>query len=323
MAAKIAFLSRYYGTVNRGAETYVIELSKRLESKYQVDILKGSDSDSLSKIVSGKYDFVIPTNGRAQALKCLLGKMAGGYKVIISGQAGIGIDDTFNIAVTKPDVFIALTDYAAQGEKNKLRSAKTWSWGTKVVKIPNGVDLEKFNPVGKKIKIDLKGPVILSVGALAWYKHHERTIEALSKLNKGSLLIVGSGEEKERLEDLANKKIPGRFRIISAEYSELPAIYRSADLFTLPSWDREAFGIVYLEAMASGLGVVAPDDPPRQEIIEEAGVLTNTENPYIFAQALESALNIRWGDAPRKQAEKFSWNKVVIEYDKLFKELKK
>ncbi|QQG43453.1 MAG: glycosyltransferase family 4 protein [Candidatus Daviesbacteria bacterium] len=314
MAKKIAFLCQGYGTVNRGVETYVGELSKRLQKDFTVTILTGQDSGNLSKIIKGNFDLVIATNGRMQALKASLGRLVGKYRLLISGQAGIGRDDLWNIAVCIPDVYVALTDH----EKNW---AQKWAWKTKVKKIPNGVDLAKFSSQGKKIKIDLPGPIILSVGALEWYKHHELAIEALSKLKDVSLLIVGSGSKLKQLLELANLKIPGRFKIISVKFDQMPDVYRSADLFTLPSWNREAFGIVYVEAMASGLPVVAPDDSPRREIVGNAGVLTQVYEAKKYAQAIEEALNKDWKNTPQKQAEKFSWDKIADEYKKLIEEI--
>ncbi len=313
---KIAFLSRYSGIVERGAETYVLELAKRLEAFHQVDILSGLDSDNFWKIVQGHYDIVISTNGRIQALKVSLGRLFSNYKLIISGQAGIGRDDIWNIAIACPNVFVALTDV-------ELNWAKKWAWFSKLIKIPNGIDLKKFSSTGQKIKLDLEPPVILSVGALSWYKHHDRTIEAVSKLKKGSLLIIGQGPLKSELTKLGNEKLgKTRFKVISAPYSEIAKYYRSCDLFTLPSWDREAFGIVYLEAMASGLGVVAPDDLSRQEIIGQAGILVDTSDPEKFSQALEGAFKKDWLKVARLQAEKFSWDKVANSYLELFKDLK-
>lgn len=314
MAAKIAFLCRGYGTVNRGVETYVKELSQRLQKNFEVTILAGRDSDNLQTVVNGNFDLVIATNGRWQALKASLGRLIGRYNLLISGQAGIGRDDLWNIAICAPDVYVALTDY-------EMDWAKKWAWKTKLVKIPNGVDLTKFNPQGKKINIDLPRPIILSVGALEWYKHHELVIEAVSKLENGSLLIVGNGSKLKELTQLGNKKIPGRFKIISVKFEEMPEVYRSADLFTLPSWNREAFGIVYVEAMASGLAVVAPRDCPRREIVGNAGILTEVFKAEKYAAAIEMALNKDWQDLPRKQAEKFSWDQIVEEYKKLIEEI--
>lgn len=308
---KIAFLCAGFGTVNRGVETYVLELSKRLRSKFEVEVLSGKDANSLDKIMVGKYDLVIPTNGRVQALIAAVGKSIKGYKTLISGQAGIGRDDIWNIAITAPDVYIGLTDYEATW-------ASKWAWKTRVIKIPNGVDLHKFTPQGPRVDLNLPHPVILSVGALQWYKHHERTIKALSYLNQGSLLIIGSGSEEQNLLKMG-KNLGERFKIIKVDYQDIDKYYRSADLFSLPSWDRESFGIVYVEGMASGLAIVAPNDPPRQEIVGDAGILVDVTDPVIYAQALRQALNRKWGEIPRKQAGKFSWDKIALQYEQLVK----
>lgn len=312
---KIVFLSRFLGKVNRGAETYVLELSRRLKKNHRVDILTGPDSDDLSRYMNKGYNLVIPTNGRLQALKASIGRLFDQYQTLISGQAGIGKDDIFNILITSPNVYVALTEY----EKDW---AKKWALATRVLKIPNGVDLDKFSPSGKVEKIDLEKPIILSVGALEWYKYHERTIRALKVLKEGSLLIIGSGSQKERLENLGKENLgKKRFKILTIEHQNLPSYYRTADVFVLPSWDRESFGIVYVEAMASGLPVVAPDDPPRKEIVGSGGIFTNVDNTYEYANAIQKALNQKWNDLPRKQAEKFSWDLIALKYNQLFEEM--
>lgn len=311
---KIAILSRYQNTIQRGAESFVYELSIRLKKKNQVDILEGSESDSLKKILGVKYDVVISMNGGLQALKASLGRIFGGYKLMIVGEAGIGKVAIWNTAIVQPDVFVAITDYMANW-------IKKWAWNSKVVKINNGVDLNKFKKNGEKIDLGLPPPIILSVGALEWYKYHQRSIQAVLLLEKGSLLLVGTGSEKEKLEKLGKEKLGGRFEIIKASYEDLPKIYRAADLFTLPSWDREAFGIVYIEAMACGLAVVAPNDSPRREIIGNAGILVNVEDSKKYARALDDCLKKEWGDIPLKQADKFSWEKISQQYEELMSAL--
>lgn len=311
---KIAFLSRYVGTVDRGVETYVLELSKILKKDYEVDVLTNKDADSLLKIIKGRYDILIATNGRMQSLKASFGRLFSNYKLIISGQAGMGRDDIWNLVFAIPSVYVALTDFESNW-------AKKWAWRSKVAKIPNGVDLGKFTPSGEKIKLGSK-PVVLSVGALYWYKHHELTIKAISKLEKIDLIIVGSGPEKQELMQMGNKLLgKDRFKILDVSFDDIPKYYRSSDVFTLPSWDREAFGIVYVEAMASGLPVVAPDDLSRKEIIGDAGVFTNVYNEQSYASAIEYALKVDWEDIPRKQAEKFSWEKIASRYSMLFREI--
>lgn len=312
---KIAFLSRYSGTVDRGVETYVKELGKRLATNHDVEILSGKEADSLAKILKGKFNLVIATNGRWQALKAGLGRILGGYKLLISGQAGVGRDDIWNIAAVCPDVYVALTDY-------ELGWAKKWAWKTRLVKIPNGVDLDRFKPQGQKIDFGLSSPVVLSVGALEWYKHHDRSIRAVSLLKKVSLVIIGSGPKKAELTGLGEQLLgKGRFKILSAGYLQIDQYYRSADLFVLPSWIRESFGIVYLEAMASGVAVVAPDDLSRKEIVGSGGILVDVANESKFSEAIEAAFAKKWGELPRIQAQKYSWERVYQDYEKLLEEL--
>ncbi len=307
---KIAFLSRYQTNIERGAENFVSELSERLSKKHVVDLLSGRDADDISKVIAGDYDIAIPINGRLQSLKASLGRIQGRYKLLITGHSGIGRDDIWNIAVCKPDVFVALTDYS-------YKWASSWAWGSKVVKIPNGVDLIKFSPIGEKISIDLPKPIILSVGGLVWYKYHDRVIRAVGKMGEGSVLIVGKGPEEKKLSQIGEEMLGNNFRITNFSYEDMPKVYRSADLFTLPSWDREAFGLVYLEAMASGLGVVAPRDASRREIVGQGGLLTNVSDPVEYAEALKKALNINWLEESRVQAEKFSWEEIANKYEKL------
>ncbi len=308
---KIVFLSRYQNKVERGAEVFVSELSARLAKNHQVEVLYGDKSDSLKAIFHINPDIVIPLNGRMQSFKVSLGRLIKNYKVLISGHSGIGRDDLWNIMITRPDVFIALTSVMANW-------AKKYAWGSKVIKIPDGVDLKKFTPEGEKLGINLPGPLILSVGALSWYKHHERVIDAVSKLNEGSLLIVGDGEQKDHLENSGNKKLGDRFKIIKLRNEQMPQAYRTADIFTLPSWGREAFGMVYIEAMACNLPVVAPNDLSRKEIIEDAGIFVNVENVDEYAEGIKNALNTKWDQKPRKQAEKFSWEKIAKDYEEVF-----
>lgn len=311
---KIVFLSRNQNNIERGVENFVKELSARLSKKHSVDVFAGENADSIKNVLEGNYDVVIPINGRLQSLKASLGRLVKNYKVLISGHSGKGRDDIWNIVVVRPDIFVALTNSMAHW-------AKKWAMGVKIAKIGDGVDIEKFNPKGHRLEFDLERPIILSVGALTWYKHHEKVIEAVSKLEKGSLLIVGEGSEKERLEQLGQERLGKRFKIFHFSYDEMPDVYRSCDLFTLPSWDREAFGIVYLEALASGLGVVAPNDASRAEIVGEAGVLVNVDNITSYSEGLIEALGQDWKKKAQLQAEKFSWDKIAKDYEKVIVDL--
>jgi glycosyltransferase involved in cell wall biosynthesis len=311
---KIAFLNKYQNKVFRGAETFVSELSKRLSKNNEVDVI--SDINYF-KIFKKKYDFIIPTNGRFQAI--IIRKIAWltGAKVVISGQSGIGWDDKVNLLVF-PDTFVALTS-KAEGW------AKKFNPFVKVVQIPNGVDLNKFTFKGETFKVELKKPIVLAVGAFTEQKRLDLTIKAVAKLKNVNLLIVGGGGDlKEEITDLGTKILgKDRFEVLTVPFDLMPEIYRSVDVFTLPSASSEAFGNVLVEAMATNLPVVATNDTIRHEIVGEAGILVDPTNTEEYADALQKALDTNWGEKPRIQAEKFSWDEIALKYEELFKSILK
>lgn len=307
---KIAILNRYQDTVNRGAETFVRELSKRLSKKHQVDVMSKINYFDLFK---GGYDLIIPTNGRMQAFVTRFVTWLTGAKMVISGQSGVGLDDRLNL-YSFPDSFVALSSYALEQSKKRNPFVKS-------VYIPNGVDLSRF--VAKPKTKDQKQMTVLSVGAFTDQKRHQLVVKAVSKLKNIKLIIVGGGgDKKQKIADLGLKMLGNdRFEIIETTNDKMPEIYNRADVFTLASKSSESFGIVLVEAMASGLAVVATDDPIRREIVGNAGLFVDPLDTEKYAKAIEKALNTKWGDTPRKQAEKFSWDIITKEYENLFNEL--
>ncbi len=350
---KIAFLSFYSGDVARGVETFVHELANRLAGygnkvtvfqhggklpnsnyqtvtiKTQVDWTKHDSylpflryfsmrikyfSKKVLENIDADTDIVFPTNGQWQSFMCSLWAKRNHKKIVISGQSGPGFDDRINLLFF-PDAFTALSEYQ-----------KEWAKGANpfvnVVKISNGVDLQKFSN-NMQIDFHLPGPIILNVAALVDWKRQSLAIRAVAELSKGSLVLVGKGRDEKRLTDLGNKLLPGRFKVMGFEYKDMPKVYAGAGIFTFPTVPWESFGIAMVEAMASGLPVVATDDPIRREIVGDAGLLVDPTDADKYAAALQKALETKWGDKPRKQAEKFSWDNIAEEYEKLFKTLKK
>lgn len=350
---KIVFLSYYSGLVSRGVETFVHELANELTSLgHEVVVFQGGSKlkNSKYKTVSIKtktnakaknsyapfinyyanlvrrftysslkqidkdIDVIYPTNGQWQAVFCRLWAWKNGKKMVISGQSGPGRDDKINL-FTFPDRFVALT-------KHQKKWAKKQNPLVKTMVIPNGVDLNKFNNANKPIDLKIQKPVILNVSALVDWKRQELLIKAVAKLNEGFLLIVGSGQEKEYLEKLCEDLLPQRYKIIAYPYEQMPAVYAASDLFCFPTVPWESFGIVLLEAMASGLPIVATDDPIRHEIVGDAGIFVNPENTDQFAAAIKKALATKWGSKPRLQAEKYAWSKIGEMYENLFLEIR-
>ena len=354
---KIAFINMFSGVVNRGAETFVHEVIKRLGKQNEVTLFQFGEKrgrenykvvsvplkinwkskdmtgtfwrrlfldywslliliftlKTVRKIFKEKYDIVIPLNGGWQPALIRIVTWFYGGKMVISGQSGIGWDDRNNLWCF-PDAFIAPSSHA-----------KKWASKVnpfiKVVYIPNGVDVQKFNPVGDKLEIDLNKPIILTVGALTPTKRISLVIKAVSRLKSASLLIVGDGELKEELEDLGKKLLKERFQLIKLPFELIPNAYRSADLFTLVSEPYYSFEIVLVEAMATNLPVVANDDLIRREIVGDSGIFVDPSDIEKYAKMLEKALKTDWGDKPVKQAEKFSWDGIAKKYANFFSEI--
>lgn len=301
---RIAFINKYQGKVERGAETFIKELASRLSKNHEVDVLNGLGFKK-------KYDLVIPTNGRFQVVIARKISWLMGAKMVVSGQSGAGFDDRLNL-YTFPDAFVALSEH-------QLNWARRINPFVRVVKIPNGVDLSKFKPSLKK---NNKLKTILSVGAFTSEKRHDLTIKAVAKLNDAKLTIVGGGGDKmTEIKALGENVLGDRFEISSLANEKMPEIYRNADVFAFPSVSWESFGIACLEAMASGLPVVANNDPIRKEIVGQAGLFIDPTDTDSYTSALASALNTNWGDKPRRQAEKFDWDKIAFGYEKLFQTL--
>ncbi len=340
---KIAFLNIYQNKVGRGAESYVEELYKRLSINNSVEIITDYNIDwshadmsgtwrrvffvdywslliarftlsSIPVLLRKRFDIVIPLNGGWQVAIVRIITWLYGGKMVVSGQSGMGWDDRNNLWAF-PNVFIALSSKALNWAKNINPFVKS-------VYIPNGVDLNRFVSHGPSFKSGLNRPVILAVGAFTEQKRLDLAITAVSKLKNASLLLVGGGGDlKNDLQEKGRMLLGGRFKIITVPFEKMPEVYRCADVFTLPSASSEAFGNVLVEAMASGLPVIATNDKIRKEIVGEAGILVDPTDTEAYLQALQKALDTKWGNKPRKQSEKFSWDLIVEHYEELFKNL--
>jgi phosphatidylinositol alpha-1,6-mannosyltransferase len=160
-----------------------------------------------------------------------------------------------------------------------------------------GTDPTKFFPVDNKKDHPI---VLLSVGRLIPRKGMDLVLEALPKVLKQCpdmiYKIVGDGPDRSRLEQLSLELgVDEAVDFLGyAENGDLPSIYQSADIFVLPSREMkdessiEGFGIVYLEASACGLPVIAGRSGGAVEaVIEgETGILVDPYDSEILGEAI-------------------------------------
>lgn len=328
----IVFLSYYSGINSRGVETFVHELSNRLTTAgHQITVFQTGPklpdtsytvitmpSYSFTKksleMITSYPDIIIPTNGEGQSYLCRFWAWSHRVKMVITGHSGPGIDDRLNLW-SFPDVFVGLTDY-------QCAWAKSANPFIKVAKISNGVDLAKFNTRVPPADVKLPHPILLCVGALEPIKRQETLIQAAEKTT-ASVLLVGQGEQLEYLTQLGNRRLPGRFAVTAVPYSQMPSIYRACDLFVYPTSPWESFGIAMIEALASGLPVLANDDPIRREIVGKAGDFVNPSDTRVFTNTINECLGKNWASLPVQQAAQYSWNQISGAYENLFYSLLK
>lgn len=206
------------------------------------------------------------------------------------------------------DLFICYTDRAKEAlviegvEERKIE----------VVRL--GVDISKFNianyelRIKKEITILFVGRLIEEKGVLDLLKAFENV--KLQMTNDKSnpnikLIIIGNGPLK--------RKIPEDIKVEEKNYEEMPRVYQEADIFVMPSktsktWE-EQYGMVLIEAMASGLPIVAYHSGSIPELIYDCGILVPAGNIELLAESLVKLIkdkNQRWKLAKmgRYRAEK-------------------
>jgi glycosyltransferase involved in cell wall biosynthesis len=177
--------------------------------------------------------------------------------------------------------------------RHGFRNISPWS---------RGVDTELFRPDLKPLFEDLPRPIWLNVGRVAV----EKNIEAFLSLDlPGTKVVVGDGPVREEL----SKKYP-EARFVGAKFGdELARCFASADAFVFPSL-TDTFGLVILEAMATGTPVAAYPAPGPIDIIPDSGAGAVDED---LRAACLACLELD-RKAVRAYAERFSWRASAEEF---------
>lgn len=151
----------------------------------------------------------------------------------------------------------------------------------KVRVLPNTVD-ERFTPGAKPVTLldryNLHGKkVLLTVSRLAaseGYKGHDRVIRAVANLRRShpdiNYVVAGDGDDRPRLEQLTHElDVAEQVHFIGhVPDNDLPDLYRAADVFVMPS-TGEGFGIVFLQAQASGVPVIGGDSDGSRDPLRD------------------------------------------------------
>lgn len=343
---------------NGNSENFAIEIARRLNNYFEVELLSGADcgsfsrpikSISRSKVLNWQYfPLIEPVLSRwfdrpeialehlTSFLPCLSYLLRHPTDLIFphNDYGGLFVASCIRAIRGTPILFTEHNSLSRQGKSLRrnlslhpdrlvvphpamLGYVKHFAPEQVSNVIPYGIDIAEFTPVGKAIVTGLSKPTVLCVAPLERNSNQriELAIAAVACLPQVSLLICGNGRDRDYFQDQGDRLLgAGRFRIKTFAYAQMPQVYRSADVFTLPSFEA-SLGLTYLEAMACGLPVVATDDTVRRYLIGNAGITCDVTDIELYAKSLQIALKRCWHQLqPRTKALDFSWQEIALRY---------
>lgn len=190
--------------------------------------------------------------------------------------------------------------------------------------IPNGVDPKLFYPrTVKRAVLGLPSdvPVALMVSALIEEKRVTYGIEFASEISNLHLVVCGDGPEYQKIQDLGDKMMPGRFHLRKFPRNQMPDVYREADLFLHMSM-TEPSANAYIEALATGIPIVTHDRLVTRWTLEDAGILVDTTNKNAVVEGIKKAITMSSPEyALSCQSivnSRYTWNKLSEEYYDFF-----
>lgn len=223
--------------------------------------------------------------------------------------------------------------YLGEYTRSRIAAALTPEAAARMVQLPPGVDEKTFHPDSGgdevRARLGLTGrPVVVCVSRLVRRKGQDTLIRAMPRILAAEpdtvLLIVGGGPYEKDLRRLAAETgVAASVRFTGpVPWAELPAHYGAGDVFAMPcrtrrgGLDVEGLGIVYLEASATGLPVVAGDSggAPDAVLDGETGWVVRGGSPEeaadrIVALLQDAELRHRMGERGRRWVEeKWRWD---------------
>lgn len=195
------------------------------------------------------------------------------------------------------------------------------------VLIPNGVDPTLFTPeAGDRRAYHLPEtvPLVIMASALTPDKRVLEGIRSVAKLPDVCLAIAGDGELRSEVQALGETLLGDRFRWLKLPSDQMPGFYQCADVLLHMSQD-EPFGNVYLEALATGLPIVAHDKKITRWILEDCGVYVDTADEVAVAEGIRTALTQKSEAAiAHRRAlvdRRFTWSRLAEQYSEFFEKI--
>lgn len=203
-----------------------------------------------------------------------------------------------------------------------------------VIAISSGIDLEMFNPYGNTQKIKEKynipdKPILLYAGRIDPEKHIEEILQAVATASKKidfCFIVVGKGISKKSLEHLTNELCIDKKVIFTGfvPNEDLPYFYKLSRCFVIAS-TAELLSLVTLQAMASGLPIIAVKAGALKELVKDKlnGYLYNEGDISALVQYIETIIrnDILYKEMSKKSLEfvqQHDINKTLKSFEKIY-----
>lgn len=195
--------------------------------------------------------------------------------------------------------------------------------------IPNCIDKEyiqkEIQIIKKKKKLNRLKTIIM-IARMDKIKDQETLIKAYAKIqDKCNLVLVGDGERREKLEQIAIKHGLDPRKIFLGSRLDVPTLLAKADIFALSTTQDEGFGIVLIEAMAAGLPIIATDVPACREVLDNgsAGILIPPQRVDIWIKEIKELISCQnkldyYKKKSSQNLEKYDIRNVKIYWNNLF-----
>jgi glycosyltransferase involved in cell wall biosynthesis len=284
--------------------------ARRVARNFRPDVLVGFDLDGLW-VDPGSARRVAAIKGVRSEEARFEGGLARAKLAIESFFEGIHVRHSWRIlAPSRHSASQIVRDYRVAADRVHV--------------VPEPIELARWREAMARAEALPHGPPsILCVAHLYPRKDVATLLAAMKKLPAETVLrVAGDGPELPSLRALSKRlALEGRVEFLGhVPFTRLAGEYRRADVFCLPS-RQEGFGIVFLEAMAASLPIVAARAAAVPEVVgnEDAGLLVPPSDSGSLARALgllvaDPERRRRLGEAGRRRVERFDAPRVAEEF---------
>jgi D-inositol-3-phosphate glycosyltransferase len=244
-----------------------------------------------------------------------------------------GADATIaRYTVGSADRLLAVSEFTA-------RYVRRLAPGREVTVVHHGTDAERFSPVDRarraeirrRLDLPVDAFIALTVRRLFYRNGLDTLLEAATRLRGLAglhVVIGGTGPEHAEIKDrIARDRLAHVDLVGYIPDLDLADYYRAADVFVLPTRTAEGFGLVLMEAAASGIASIATDSGAPREVVDDGvtGLLVPPGDPEALASAIATLYRspemlAEMGDAALARSAEFTWDRSVDTLEGVLKE---